>query len=90
MRWHWASDKKSLVAACTDPSGRQCEKRGCCGEELYVTQSSQSQRLHVKDSIIVVGIECEIERVVGDEVTDYVSQLHDVFVDEAPSLFCRL
>ena len=90
MRLHWASDKKDLAAVYADPSGRQCEKRGCCGAELYVMQNSQSQRLHVKDSIIVVGVECEIERVAGGEVTDHVSQLHDVFVDEAPSLFCRL
>lgn len=37
-------------------------------------------------TIIIIGIEHEAEHVVGDAVTDHVSQLHDACVGESPVL----
>ena len=45
---HWASDKKDLAAVYADPSGRQYEKRKCCGAGLYVMQRRKIQRVHLK------------------------------------------
>jgi hypothetical protein len=46
-------------------------------------QSSQSQRLHVKDPIILIGIECGDQRIARDKVIDHMSHLHGAFVDES-------
>ncbi len=36
-----------------------------------------------KATIVIVGIECEVERVIGGKVTDHVGQLCDAFIGES-------
>jgi len=46
-------------------------------------QSWQSQRLHVKDPIILIGVECGDQFSARDKVVDPMSRLHRAFVDKS-------